>query len=536
MINEIIEKMGKDLFFKIKEFSDILNLDVEDAKSILNDGKEKGIFIQTMENEFAFKENIAKEIMDTFDVEISKKYTFGNLKEKRLSLIETHLRDEILQDMALKKRDLATEMLVLHIERNNHIYTTRDDKNSEMWIYEDGIYIPEGKSYVKEYSRKILGAVYTSHFINNVIEKIETDTFIDSNTFFNQNIIDEIPVQNGILNIHTRELSIFNPRKIFFNKLPITYDSSSKCPMIEEHFETILKDKEDAKVMFELFGYALLKENKLEKAFMMVGNGRNGKSKTLELMKKFVGVNNCSALALSSMNSDSFSLSELFGRFVNLAGDLSYTDLKDTGMIKQLIGRDEIQSKRKFKTDLNFVNYSKLIFSTNELPRVYDLTDGFWTKWVLLEFPYKFISQKEYDSLPKDQLENKKIMNTDIIEQITTEEEMSGLLNKALDSLKIILENKEFSYSKGTDEVKNLWIRQSDSFMAFCFDKLEESYDSKISKKALRKCYLEYCKFHKLKSTSDKSIKITLENMFGAIEVRFGDTSNGWEGFKFKQL
>ena len=90
-------------------------------------------------------------------------------------------------------------------------------------------------------------------------------------------------------------------------------------------------------------------------------------------MKKFVGMDNCSALPLNVMNSESFSLGELFGKFVNLAGDLSYTDLKETGTLKLLVGRDPIQAKRKFKTDLNFINYSKLIFATNELPKVYDL-------------------------------------------------------------------------------------------------------------------------------------------------------------------
>jgi len=372
--------------------------------------------------------------------------------------------------------------------------------------------------------------------VNNVLDKIKTDTYIEQSEFFNQNNLSEICLENGILNIFTRELSIFNPRKIFFNKLPLRFDPSAKCPKIEEHFKTILRDEEDSKIMFELFGYTLLKENKLEKSFMFVGNGRNGKSKTLELIKKFVGIENCSALNLNSMTSESFSLSELFGKLVNLAGDLSYNDLKDTGTLKQLIGRDEIQAKRKFLRDLNFVNYAKLIFSTNELPKVYDLTDGFWTKWVLLEFPYKFVSEKEFNQLSESEKENKKIMNPDIIEQISTDSELSGLLNKALDSLDTILKNKEFSYSKGTSEVKELWIRQSDSFTAFCFDYLEEDYSNKISKKELRKKYNQFCRENKLRTASDKGIKITLENLFGAIESRAGAYDGWfWEGVKFKE-
>lgn len=534
IVNQIISRLGKDSFFKVKDLSEFFNLQIEDARKILLEGKERNILIETLEDEFVFKEDLEKSKLKDFSEWIEKNFVLNFLKDKKLTYDETELKDNVLRDIALRLKTKASESLVLHIEKNNHIYTTRDDKQSEMWIYQNGIYVPEGKTYIKEYCRKILGAVYTSQFVNDVISKIEADTLINSEDFFNQNYLYEVPVSNGILNLKTRELSIFNPRKIFFNKLPIKYDSTAQCPKIEEHFKTILRDEEDSKVMFELFGYSLLKENKLEKAFMFLGNGRNGKSKTLELIKKFLGIENCSALPLNSMNSESFSLSELFGKFVNLAGDLSYTDLKETGTLKQLIGRDEIQAKRKFLRDLNFVNYAKLIFSTNELPRVYDLTDGFWTKWVLLEFPYKFISQKEYDELPEEQRLNKKIMNSDIIEQISIPGELSGLLNKALDGLDTILKNGEFSYSKGTSEIKDLWIRQSDSFTAFCFDNLEEDYSNKITKKELRKKYIDYCKKHKLRTTSDKSIKITLESLFGVVEVRMNDTSFGWEGVKFK--
>jgi hypothetical protein len=46
---------------------------------------------------------------------------------------------------------------------------------------------------------------------------------------------------------------------------------------------------------------------------------------------------------------------------------------------------------------------------------------------------------------------------------------------------------KTFSSTKGSEDVKELWIRKSNSFMAFCLDCLEEDYDSYITKKELRK-------------------------------------------------
>ena len=449
----------------------------------------------------------------------------------------SELQKEVMMSLAVKDRDKATELIVTEIMRDNYIFTTRDDVKSEMWIYAEGVYIPQGKSFVREFSRKILEEAYSTQLSNAIVSKIEADTFIEHDKFFNTNHVYEVPVQNGILNIVTRELTDHTPEKVFFNKLPMDYDPDADCENILEHFKTTLKP-EDVNVMLELFGYLLLKEYKIEKAIMFVGFGRNGKSKTIELMKRFIGAENCASLPLRCLTEESFSLSELFGRMANLAADLSKTDLKETGMIKSLIGRDTIQAHRKYLRDLNFVNYAKMVFAANELPKIYDTTDGFWTKWVLLEFPYKFVTQQTYDRADETERVMWKIMNPEIIEKITTPEELSGLLNVALDGLDRLLERKDFSYSKSTSQVKDLWIRKSDSFTAFCYDHLIESAEGKIDKKLLRKVYHKYRKIHRVAGCSDKAMRITLENMYGVSESQSGmyDRDRLWEGIDFVNL
>jgi len=453
-------------------------------------------------------------------------------KEIEINLNYSELQKEVLLLLLGKNKDEATELIVKEIEKNNYIYTTKDDLKSEMWIYQGGIYIPQGKSFIKEVCRKILDVAFTGHLANNVIDKIEADTYIDHDEFFKTNYPIEIPLENGVLNIITKELNSHSPNKIFFNKLPVEYNPAAECHNIVNHLKKVLKDEDDISVLLELFGYLLLKEYKIEKAFMFVGGGRNGKSKTIELMKRFLGVENCSSLPLRALNEESFSLSELFGKMANLSADLSKTDLKETGMIKALIGRDLVQAKRKFLRDLNFVNHAKMVFAANELPKIYDTTDGFWTKWVLIEFPYTFVSEKVFNTLKEEERKNCRILDPDIIKNLTTSEELSGLLNLALEHLDTLLKNRDFSYSKGTKEVKDMWIRKSDSFTAFCFDCVEEDFEGEVSKKELRTKYHEYRKKHKVSGCSEKAIKITLENMFGASEIQKweGNRERYWEG------
>lgn len=459
------------------------------------------------------------------------------IKERKTTPpVNFDLKFQISQQIALKQRGNATEIIVDYIRSHNHIYTTKDDLKAEMWIYRDGIYIPHGRSEVKEIVRELLEEVFTTHIYNEVIAKIEADTYIDREEFFKSNYSDEIPLQNGILNIKTRQLSEFTPDKIFFNKLPVKYDPEASCPNIVQHFQAVLKSPDDIMVMFELLGYCLYKDNKLEKAFMFVGNGRNGKSKTLELIKRFVGLENCSSIPLKAMTEESFEVWDLFGKMVNLAGDLSKDDLKSTGMFKMLSGRDTISAKRKFLNVVKFNNYAKMIFACNDLPRVYDTSTGFWSRWIVLDFPFEFMPLSQYEKLKDDERAMKKIMDTEIMDRLTTEQEMSGLLNAALDGLDRLLKNKEFTYSKGTAEIKEMWIRKSDSFMAFCMDCLEQDHSSFIPKGLLRRNFNNYCKKHKIAGVSDKSIKATLEEMFGVSESRriVNETlEHCWDGIRF---
>jgi putative DNA primase/helicase len=436
-----------------------------------------------------------------------------------------------------KKWSEATELLVDYILSINKIYTTKEDIKSECWIYKDGVYIPQGKSQIREDLRKLLGKYYSDWIFGKVREKIEPDTFIDSNKFFNINYVDEIPIQNGILNVVTKELKPFDKNKIFFNKLPIIYNPIATCPAIEKHLKDVLKFDEDINVMYEIIGFLLYKSYFLEKMIMFIGDGRNGKGKTIDLIRRFLGVENCASVPLSALADDNFRVSELFGRMANLAGDLSNTSLKDTGMLKQTTGRDLIGANRKFLNDIKFINYAKHIFACNELPKVYDMSKGFWSRWIVLEFPYEFINEGEYNSLEENKRIMKKILDPYHIDKISSDEELSGLLNKALEGLQRIRTNKTFSYSKGTDEIKKFWIRKSDSFVAFCFDNLEEANDQEMTKAELRKAYHKYCSEHKLKGCSDKAMSITLQEMFGVIESRRTKefiTSYVWEGIKFK--
>lgn len=449
------------------------------------------------------------------ELEVSKRKYLDKIKESQRNE-KKEIKDAFLGLVKDKKFGEASELLVSWIKNNNYIYTTKDDVKSEMWVYKEGIYVPQGKSEVKIIMRDLLDNWYSTFYYNMVMNKLEPDTYIEQDEFFNQNYVDEIPVKNGLLNLKTRELKPFTPEKIFFNKLPVEYNAQADCPQIEKFVSEVLATTDDKQVFYEMGGFCLWKEYKFEKAFMLVGNGRNGKDKSLELIKRLIGVENCCSVPLASIVPESFIISEFHNRMANLAGEINNQDLKDASAFKALTGRSLQSAPRKFLKPVTFVNYAKFIFACNELPMVYENNKGFWDRWIVLEFPYTFVTKQELEQA-QDKT-NLKLRDESIIEKITTPQEMSGLLNKFLDGLDRIMEFRTFSCTKGSDEIKKLWIRKSNSVMAFCLDNVEEYYDGFISKKNFRKRYTDFCKLHKITSRSDFVIKKTMEELFGASE------------------
>lgn len=449
------------------------------------------------------------------------------------------LRASVLELLSQKHpdRNRATELLLNEVKRGYTFYSIRDDLREETWVYQDGIYVTNGRSIVNEFCRIILLKAYTESLSKQVYNKLKEDTKIDAEHFFKYNYPDEIPVLNGILNIRTRKISPFNPEKIFFHKIPVRYDEKIKCPKLNKFFKEVLADEEDVKVFYEVIGDSLSKRYDFQKSIIQYGEGSNGKGISQSILKKFFGSENCASVSLNQMTYDSNSIADLFGKFMNLAGDLDRQALRETGVFKQLTsGTDDIQAKRKYLNDLKFLNFAKMIFACNEFPKVYDTSFGFWRRWIILNYPFKFISKEEYNQL--EDKTNHKIKNPNIFEEVTSEKEMSGLLNEALDGLERLRKQKGYSSTKGTEEIKNFWIRKSSPFTAFCIDCIESNFEDHILKKTLRSVFSKYCKAHRVGGSGDKEIKATLQDLFGASEDRKtidNQSISLWEGIKFKE-
>ncbi len=347
--------------------------------------------------------------------------------------------------------------------------------SQEIYIYLDGYYQPLGEVIIRRECKKRLQDEYRKNRAGEVIDYIKASTY----TKRREEPPSLLPLNNGVLNINTMELKPHTPEYMFFNKLPVNYDPEVDCSEIKKFHKEITNDEQDVTVLEETVGYCLYRGCLIHKALMVVGGGANGKSTWLGLVRVFLGSQNVSGRSLFELEEVRFARADLFGKYANIYADLPDRALQRTGMFKMLTGGDQLAAEKKFRDSFHFVNYAKLLFSANKVPEAMDDTDAFFRRWIIITFPNVFNG---------DNCDPKKL------EKITTEQELSGLLNLALAALKRLLNNGGFSHMKTTDEIREDYIRKSSPIASFVLDCLEVDTDAFIEKKELFNIFAAYCR------------------------------------------
>jgi len=362
------------------------------------------------------------------------------------------------------------------IMKNFNFMTPRDSEI--IHVYTDGVYKSYGEKVIKEVANIYLNDDYRSHRVS------ETISYIESGTYTNPDELDKeiINVRNGLLDLETGELLPHDPKYFTTIQFPVFYNKEADCPNIKKFLLEVV-GKNDIQVIKELFGYFLWRDYHIQKAFMFVGDGRNGKSTLISIMYNFLERNNISSVSLQDLNNSRFSTSLLVEKVANIFADLPSDALNRTGMFKMLTGGDYVKAERKFKDAFNFLNTAKLVFSCNKIPETKDDTSAFFRRWIFVNFPNKFEGEK---------------CDPNILKKLTTEEEMSGLLNWAIEGLKSLLENKAFSDNKSTEDIMDTYQRLSSPVMAFAKDCVEQDSEGFIQKDDLYSAFVSYCKENNL--------------------------------------
>jgi phage/plasmid-associated DNA primase len=114
----------------------------------------------------------------------------------------------------------------------------------------------------------------------------------------------------------------------------------------------------EVRTAVELIAYSLYKDNPFEIIVKLFGYGANGKSVFTGLLTALHGPKNISNVPLSSMLKNSFALSDLENKYVNIDTELPSTTIHETTILKKVTGRQPVRIERKNQRAYDITLYS----------------------------------------------------------------------------------------------------------------------------------------------------------------------------------
>jgi putative DNA primase/helicase len=414
-----------------------------------------------------------------------------------------------------------------YIEEKLEIITVRDTR--EVFVYSDGFYHEKGDTYIEEVVNWILGNSVKKHHRNEVIDAIKTESYVSRRKL--NRPLKYLNLNNGLFNLETFELDGHTSEYYFTRQSPINFNPEAECPKFKEFLDDIVREA-DKKVVQEMFGYALMNKQPYQKAFMLVGEGSNGKSTLTEILENLIGSESISNVELQDLQKNRFAAAELFGKKANIASDISGSAMKETSQFKTLTGGDTTMAEKKHKDPFQFRNQATLIFAANEVPQSYDKTEAFFRRWRIIEFPYKFTDNPDDDHKQKD---------SKLLEKILTQEELEGVLKWALEGAKRLKDQGEFSNSGSIEDTKEDYLMRSETVYAFCKTHLSQGEMSKkedtdfVLKDEAYDKYREFCEDNDFDARAKNSFCQKVKKYMNVRDYRptvEGKQIGAWRGIK----
>jgi len=388
----------------------------------------------------------------------------------------------ILRDDAFKKESFYTgrtfnfDVFATFLKNTYRIIRI----DGQLHYYKDGIYIK---------GMRELEHLMIKHIPNlNQAKRREVLAYLDALILDNTPMAPAhlIAFRNGILNVGTMELLEYSPSVVLVNKIDWDYNPNAYDELVDKTLDKIsCNNKEIRANLEETVGYCLFRRNELGKAVILTGEGSNGKSTYLRMVQTVLGDDNTSSLDLRKIG-DRFSTVMLYQKLANIGDDISGEYIPDTADFRKVVTGDKIAAEQKGQPKFDFYPYCKLIFSSNNIPRLGKGCDFSAVKRRLIIIPFnaKF-SKDDPDFVPY------------IIDELKAQTAIEYFIVLAIEGLKRVLANKAFTVNVIGEEELSTYESIVDPMTGFLQDHEKGDFINQSSNDVYR-MYELYCADNKL--------------------------------------
>ena len=428
--------------------------------------------VDNLNNELVGFENKAKDISKIYDFLVQ-------------NLSEVNFKDEL--DSEREGKVLRKEKVVIVInkilEKSEELELGLFEFKSQIYVFNKAYWeVAEHNAFKEFLSRSAIKlglhceeADYYG-FKNDLYEQFRSKAF---KKLENDNDIVLINFRNGTLEIKNGNISFkdFDKNDLLTYQLHFDYDLNSDMPIFRRFLNEVLPDENLQKILSEYLGSIFIPKQvlKLEKMLILYGSGSNGKSVIFDIIENLLGRHNVTHYTLKKLTTDANIRAQLQNKLINYSSEVS--EVGDVDMFKNLASREPVEVKLLYKDGYNIYNYAKLMFNSNDLPSVNEITKGYFRRYLIIPFE-QFIPEEKQD----------KKLATKIINS-----ELPAIFNWIIEGMYRLLENKDFTFSEKIEAIQKEYEKESDSVGLFIEEQplmLSENY---TTLKQLYSYYRTFC-------------------------------------------
>ena len=238
------------------------------------------------------------------------------------------------------------------------------------------------------------------------------------------------PVANGLLELETGRLFPSRAGHFTTTQIPHVYDPAAACPEWLKWLEDRQEDEETRNQIQEIFGYCLGTSVNFHSFFFFYGDGGTGKSTCVDVLEWLIGSENKVSLELTELDNP-FTRSQLVGKSLYLAKELTTRSFKHIGLIKAIVSGDPVSVDVKYGQGFDFRPRGRLVMESNVLACTPDSSGGFERRFIQVNF---------------DKPIDRKKMEYGFQERFKAE--MSGILNWALEGYRRLMARGRFEHTQ----------------------------------------------------------------------------------------
>ncbi len=396
--------------------------------------------------------------------------------------------------------------LLKHFVQNHEFVTVPESQ--ELFIYNGSYWESRHTSYLQIYAKDRFSPAVPTH-IYSEFEKNVLLTNTVPKDWFTRTTEGRFNLKNGVFDINSQELKPHSKEYGFTLELPYSYDKHAACPTFDKFMSEITVNRADLEaILLEYAGYSISNDRCwLEKAIFLNGDGANGKSTFVNVLRSLAGRDNFSSQKLGRVGAPIVN-ARLENKLFNVSEETNPNSLFENEDFKDMTAGGEITIKKLYQDEYEIKNKTKFIVLCNKLPASSDASYAFYRRIVVVPFDATFTEEnRDIDIMSKLDVELSGIFNKIMAHYVELKNR-----KKLINSPTVNAANKEYA---DDSDICLKWIKQD-----FTIND-DANKDKWMSASDIFQDYMQLCKFDwNMKPVSVVEFWKKVERIFPTVKDR----------------